>query len=83
MLKLLCTANDHTRGLSGKKLMCRQGGLYLFDMLLQTEVLKQLSSMGRLVVCAGNGAVQSSTNLYEFAVVAELAATDPLNYLLQ
>ncbi|KAG7022637.1 putative inactive shikimate kinase like 1, chloroplastic [Cucurbita argyrosperma subsp. argyrosperma] len=28
-----------------------------------TEVLKQLSSMGRLVVCAGNGAVRSSTNL--------------------
>lgn len=33
---------------------------------LQTEVLKQLSSMGRLVVCAGDGAVQSSTNLYEY-----------------
>ncbi|KAF5956204.1 hypothetical protein HYC85_009060 [Camellia sinensis] len=30
---------------------------------LLTEVLKQLSSMGRLVVCAGNGAVQSTTNL--------------------
>lgn len=29
----------------------------------ETEVLKQLSSMGRLVVCAGEGAVQSSTNL--------------------
>ncbi|KAF2322937.1 hypothetical protein GH714_032184 [Hevea brasiliensis] len=29
----------------------------------ETEVLKQLSSMGRLVVCAGDGAVQSSTNL--------------------
>ncbi|XP_038877384.1 probable inactive shikimate kinase like 1, chloroplastic [Benincasa hispida] len=29
----------------------------------ESEVLKQLSSMGRLVVCAGNGAVQSSTNL--------------------
>ncbi|KAI8026488.1 hypothetical protein LOK49_LG02G01570 [Camellia lanceoleosa] len=29
----------------------------------ETEVLKQLSSMGRLVVCAGNGAVQSTTNL--------------------
>ncbi|WCJ40191.1 shikimate kinase like 1 [Euphorbia peplus] len=29
----------------------------------QTEVLKQLSSMGRLVVCAGDGAVQNSTNL--------------------
>nr|XP_025622514.1 probable inactive shikimate kinase like 1, chloroplastic isoform X3 [Arachis hypogaea] len=29
----------------------------------ETEVLMQLSSMGRLVVCAGNGAVQSSTNL--------------------
>ncbi|PON61241.1 Shikimate kinase/gluconokinase [Parasponia andersonii] len=29
----------------------------------ETEVLKQLSSMGRLVVCAGNGAVKSSTNL--------------------
>ncbi|KAI3417953.1 uncharacterized protein J3R85_014088 [Psidium guajava] len=27
------------------------------------EVLKQLSSMGRLVVCAGDGAVQNSTNL--------------------
>lgn len=33
-------------------------------MFLQTEVLKQLSSMGRLVVCAGDGAVQSLTNLY-------------------
>lgn len=33
--------------------------------MLQTEVLKQLSSMGRLVVCAGNGAVKSSTNLYD------------------
>uniref|UniRef100_A0A2P2KB28 Uncharacterized protein n=1 Tax=Rhizophora mucronata TaxID=61149 RepID=A0A2P2KB28_RHIMU len=31
----------------------------------ETEVLKQLSSMGRLVICAGDGAVQSSTNLYE------------------
>ncbi|XP_022774212.1 probable inactive shikimate kinase like 1, chloroplastic isoform X2 [Durio zibethinus] len=29
----------------------------------ETEVLKQLSSMGRLVVCAGDGAVQDSTNL--------------------
>ncbi|XP_039061186.1 probable inactive shikimate kinase like 1, chloroplastic [Hibiscus syriacus] len=29
----------------------------------ETEVLKQLSSMGRLVVCVGDGAVQSSTNL--------------------
>ncbi|TKY46173.1 inactive shikimate kinase like 1 [Spatholobus suberectus] len=29
----------------------------------ETEVLKQLSSMGRLVVCAGNGTVTSSTNL--------------------
>ncbi|XP_050270695.1 probable inactive shikimate kinase like 1, chloroplastic isoform X3 [Quercus robur] len=29
----------------------------------ETEVLKQLSSMGRLVICAGDGAVQSSTNL--------------------
>ncbi|XP_059641967.1 probable inactive shikimate kinase like 1, chloroplastic isoform X2 [Cornus florida] len=29
----------------------------------ETEVLKQLSSMGRLVVCAGNGAVQSAANL--------------------
>ncbi|CAN7026126.1 unnamed protein product [Brassica rapa subsp. trilocularis] len=29
----------------------------------ETEVLKQLSSMGRLVVCAGDGAVQSLTNL--------------------
>ncbi|XP_050911589.1 probable inactive shikimate kinase like 1, chloroplastic isoform X2 [Lathyrus oleraceus] len=29
----------------------------------ETEVLKQLSSMGRLVVCAGNGAVQNNTNL--------------------
>lgn len=33
-------------------------------LLYQTEVLKQLSAMGRLVVCAGNGAVQSITNLY-------------------
>ncbi|KAI5651062.1 hypothetical protein M9H77_37067 [Catharanthus roseus] len=29
----------------------------------ETEVLKQLSSMGRLVVSAGNGAVQCATNL--------------------
>ncbi|XP_039123237.1 probable inactive shikimate kinase like 1, chloroplastic isoform X1 [Dioscorea cayenensis subsp. rotundata] len=29
----------------------------------ETEVLKQLSSMGRLVVCAGDGAVQSPQNL--------------------
>ncbi|CAN6876116.1 unnamed protein product [Brassica oleracea] len=29
----------------------------------EIEVLKQLSSMGRLVVCAGDGAVQSLTNL--------------------
>ncbi|BAU01925.1 hypothetical protein VIGAN_11128700 [Vigna angularis var. angularis] len=29
----------------------------------ETEVLKQLSSMGRLVVCAGNGAVTCPTNL--------------------
>ena len=29
----------------------------------ETEVLKQLSSMGRLVVCAGDGAVQSLRNL--------------------
>ncbi|CAL1398518.1 unnamed protein product [Linum trigynum] len=29
----------------------------------ETEVLKQLTSMVRLVVCAGDGAVQSSTNL--------------------
>ncbi|XP_011623429.2 probable inactive shikimate kinase like 1, chloroplastic isoform X2 [Amborella trichopoda] len=29
----------------------------------ETEVLKQLSAMGRLVVSAGDGAVQSSTNL--------------------
>ncbi|XP_042501171.1 probable inactive shikimate kinase like 1, chloroplastic isoform X2 [Macadamia integrifolia] len=29
----------------------------------ETEVLKQLSSMGRLVVCVGDGAVSSSVNL--------------------
>ncbi|GER38891.1 shikimate kinase family protein [Striga asiatica] len=29
----------------------------------ETEVLKQLSSMGRLIVCAGNGAVNGATNL--------------------
>ncbi|EYU31857.1 hypothetical protein ABFS82_06G002800 [Erythranthe guttata] len=29
----------------------------------ETEVLKQLSSMGRMIVCAGNGAVKNSTNL--------------------
>ncbi|GFQ00201.1 probable inactive shikimate kinase like 1 chloroplastic [Phtheirospermum japonicum] len=34
--------------------------------VLETEVLKQLSSMGRLV-CAGNGAVKSATNLYNEA----------------
>ena len=33
---------------------------------LQTEVLNQLSSMGRMVVSAGDGAVQSATNLYVF-----------------
>lgn len=38
--------------------------LILLLSLWQTEVLKQLSPMGRLVVCAGDGAVQSSTNLY-------------------
>ncbi|TYI63442.1 hypothetical protein E1A91_D09G018100v1 [Gossypium mustelinum] len=30
----------------------------------EPEVLKQLSSMGRLVVCAGDGADQNSTNFY-------------------
>ncbi|KAF9607334.1 hypothetical protein IFM89_033922 [Coptis chinensis] len=29
----------------------------------ETEVLRQLSSMGRLVICTGDGAVKSSTNL--------------------
>ncbi|XP_020592323.1 probable inactive shikimate kinase like 1, chloroplastic [Phalaenopsis equestris] len=29
----------------------------------ETEVLKQLSAMGRVVVCVGDGALQSSTNL--------------------
>ncbi|KAK4434957.1 putative inactive shikimate kinase like 1, chloroplastic, partial [Sesamum alatum] len=29
----------------------------------EMEVLKQLSSMGRLLVCAGNGAIKSATNL--------------------
>ncbi|KAL5726446.1 shikimate kinase [Ranunculus cassubicifolius] len=29
----------------------------------ETEVLRQLSSMGRLVVCTGDGAIESSTNL--------------------
>ncbi|XP_042014816.1 probable inactive shikimate kinase like 1, chloroplastic isoform X2 [Salvia splendens] len=36
---------------------------YLASEVTLTEVLKQLSSMGRLVVCAGNGAVKSATNL--------------------
>ncbi|KAL6508145.1 hypothetical protein OROHE_021687 [Orobanche hederae] len=34
----------------------------------EIEVLKQLSSMGRLVVCAGNGAVKSATNLVQAQV---------------
>lgn len=33
---------------------------------LETEVLKQLSSMGRLVVCAGSGSVQFAANLALF-----------------
>ncbi|GMN57446.1 hypothetical protein TIFTF001_026548 [Ficus carica] len=41
----------------------RENQRSISDILVQTEVLKQLSSMGRLVVCAGIGAVQSSTNL--------------------
>ncbi|KAL6509145.1 hypothetical protein OROGR_022455 [Orobanche gracilis] len=34
----------------------------------EIEVLKQLSSMGRLVVCAGNGAVKSATNLHGISI---------------
>ena len=33
------------------------------EVFLQTEVLKQLSSMGRLIVNAGDGVVKSATNL--------------------
>ncbi|KAI8030347.1 hypothetical protein LOK49_LG01G02223 [Camellia lanceoleosa] len=43
-------------------LMLRFKGLGLL-VLVPSLVLKQLSSMGRLVVCARNGAVQSTTNL--------------------
>ncbi|GAV91151.1 SKI domain-containing protein, partial [Cephalotus follicularis] len=53
----------------------------------ETEVLKQLSSMGRLVVCAGDGAIQSSTNLgllrhgisIWIDVPAEMVATDVID----
>jgi len=45
-----------------------------FACQMQTEVLKQLSSMGRLVVCAGNGAVTSPTNLYGFMTASYLCS---------
>jgi hypothetical protein len=32
----------------------------------QTEGLKQLTSMGSLVLCCGDGAVMNSTNLYVY-----------------
>lgn len=48
--------------------------LMFYSQMLQTEVLRQLSSMGRLVVCAGNGAVQNSTNLYGFIIAVYLSS---------
>lgn len=48
----------------------------------QTEVLKQLSSMGRLVVCAGDSAVQSSTNLYELEIRLHYIPDEYYSYLL-
>ncbi|GFP87558.1 importin beta-like sad2 [Phtheirospermum japonicum] len=39
----------------------------------ETEVLKQLSSMGRLV-CAGNGAVKSATNLQKDGALLAIGA---------
>lgn len=47
----------------------------------ETEVLKQLSSMGRLVVCAGDGAVQSSTNLALMRHGISIWVDVPLDFL--
>lgn len=47
----------------------------------ETEVLKQLSSMGRLVVCAGNGAVTSSTNLALLRYGLSLWIDVPLDFV--
>lgn len=47
----------------------------------ESEVLKQLSSMGRLVVCVGDGAVQSSTNLAFLRHGISLWIEVPLDYL--
>lgn len=47
----------------------------------ETEVLKQLSSMGRLVVCAGNGAVTSSTNLALLRYGISLWIDVPLDFV--
>ncbi|CAD5177893.1 unnamed protein product [Musa acuminata subsp. malaccensis] len=47
----------------------------------ETEVLKQLSSMGRLVVCAGDGSVQTSTNLAYLRHGISIWVDVPLDYL--
>ncbi|WOL02558.1 hypothetical protein Cni_G11277 [Canna indica] len=47
----------------------------------ETEVLKQLSSMGRLVVCTGDGAVQSSINLSYIRYGISIWVDLPLDYL--
>ncbi|KAJ8476249.1 hypothetical protein OPV22_019976 [Ensete ventricosum] len=47
----------------------------------ETEVLKQLSSMGRLVVCAGDGSVQTSTNLAYLRYGVSIWVDVPLDYL--
>ncbi|KAG6515399.1 hypothetical protein ZIOFF_025811 [Zingiber officinale] len=47
----------------------------------ETEVLKQLSAMGRLVVCAGDGAVQSATNLSYLRYGVSIWVDVPLDYL--
>ncbi|KAK8914623.1 hypothetical protein KSP39_PZI023469 [Platanthera zijinensis] len=47
----------------------------------ESEVLKQLSAMGRLVVCVGDGALQSSTNLAFLRDGISLWIDVPLDYL--
>ncbi|KAI4386844.1 hypothetical protein MLD38_004738 [Melastoma candidum] len=49
----------------------------------ETEVLKQLSSMGRLVVCAGDGAVQSSTNLHGISIWVDIPIDRVLDGLIK
>ncbi|XWS40547.1 hypothetical protein CRYUN_Cryun17cG0004700 [Craigia yunnanensis] len=56
-------ATDLSADLSGTSIFLVHKNLAYSQIFLQTEVLKQLSSMGRLGVCTGDGAVQDSTNL--------------------